>query len=187
MNDKMELTQYFKCQTDICYCSQLYGDFVEEHGSKVLMLFAEIYAYMVQEFGLSIAPNLIIQYENSDMFKKWFWKVKHQLGFELFGDPDFDDIGTWIGKGFFLKIVMSIVVYNRVFFEECSPGFSFDKILQRTVVRQKELLEQLKKSNSFTPAGKKAIEMFDNGYRLLNEIVYLDANDHNFISNNIIK
>ncbi|HBD93125.1 MAG: hypothetical protein A2015_06985 [Spirochaetes bacterium GWF1_31_7] len=186
MKDNGDLLQYYKCQTDICYCSQLYGDLAEEHGSKVLMLFAEIYAYMVSEFGLTIAPSMIIKYENSELFKKWFWKVKHELGLELSIDPDFHEIGKWIGKGLFLKIVFSMLSFNRVVFEESNLNFNFIEIVKRTILRQEILLNDLLKENYFQSKNRLAIELFSNGYTLLNETIVLDYSNHIFISANLI-
>ena len=79
MGKKNDLTQYYKCQTDICFNSQLYGENIEEHGSKILMLFAEV-CVSCRGFGLNLTPRMIILYENTEFLNHGFWKVKHQLG-----------------------------------------------------------------------------------------------------------
>lgn len=184
---KDELMDYYKCQTDICYCSQLYGENKEEHGSKILMLFAEIYAYMVEEFGLTQSPRLIIDYENSEIFKAWFWDVKHRLGRELLVDPDFDTIGQWIGRGLFLKIALSIIEYHLLYFKRCVCSFNYDLIMRGLVEKQRSFIKDIMKSNHFIINGKNAVELISGGYTLLQEKVLLDAAHPLFKTVNIIK
>ena len=114
-DDDYDLSKYYRCQTDICFSSQLYGDRIVEHGSKVLMLFAEVYSFLVKGFSVETASFMIANYSNSDSFKLWFWKIKHALGIELQHDPNYNDIGKWVGKGFLLKIVLKFnVVSDRL-------------------------------------------------------------------------
>lgn len=186
-SNEKDLKKYFKCQTDICYSSELYGSDIEEHGSKVLMLFAEIYSYMVGEFGLNLAPNIIIKFENSEIFKSWFWNVKHVLGYKLSKDPEFQDIGKWIGQGLFLKIVLSIINYNLVFLNDCVSNFNIETITKNVITKQRNIIDNLLISNHFVLNGRKAIDIFPDGYNLLNETVLLDYKNPLFNTINIIK
>jgi hypothetical protein len=174
----LDLKRYYKYQEDICYKSRLYDD-ITEHGSKVVMLFAEIYSFMVDKFGLTSVPKIISEYQNSKVFCNWFWNVKHYLGQEVLNDPSFCDIGKWIGKGFFLKICLSLIYHNHLFTDEY--------VINQMIEKQKKLLAELLKENSFTKNGKSAITKIENGYILLNEKTILSCDHDLFYKENIIK
>ncbi len=172
-----EIKKYFQSQKDICFNSELYNDKCI-HGSKIIMLFAEIFSFMVNIYGINNTSNLITQYSNTTAFKKWFWQIKHRLGEHILEDPSFYEIGTWIGKGFFLKICLSLIIYNGLLIEE--------SILNKIIDKQNRLLKELMKEKYFANGKISIIEKKD-GYVLLNEKICL-CNDkkHFFIDNLII-
>ncbi len=186
-DDNYDLSKYYRCQTDICFSSQLYGDRIVEHGSKVLMLFAEVYSFLVKGFSAEIASLMIVNYSNSDSFKLWFWKIKHALGIELQCDPNYNDIGKWVGKGFLLKIVLSTIMHNKADLENKGYFFDMNSILLKAISKQEFHLSELLKDNWFTKGGRKAIEPLTSGYILLGECVYLDKDHYSFFSVNKIK
>jgi hypothetical protein len=173
-----DLKKYYKHQEEICYNSKLYED-INEHGSKVIMLFAEIFSFMVEKYGIHHIPSIISEYQNSAIFQKWFWNIKHKLGQEVLRDPSFCDIGKWIGKGMFLKICLSLIYHNHLLIDE--------KLISQIVDRQKHLLVDLIKDNFFRKNGKKAIEIINSGYFLLKEKIILSYENNNFYKENIIK
>ena len=172
------LKKYYKYQEDICFKSKLYDD-INVHGSKVLMLFAEIYSFMVDRFGLTNMPFIISEYQNSKGFRNWFWKVKHKLGQEISSDPGFCDIGRWIGKGLFLKICLSLIYHNHLLTDE--------KLIKSLIEKQKSLIMDIIRDNQFKKNGKKAIRFINGGYTLLNEKVIISHEDASFFNENIIK
>jgi hypothetical protein len=179
-NDMMDdLKHYFRCQKDICFKSKLFGGEIEEHGSKVVMLFAEMYSFLVDKYGINAIPTTIIQFQDSKHFKHWFWKVKHILGEEVLSDPSFFDIGKWIGKGLFLKMCLSITYYNHFLNDE--------KIIKQMIDKQKTMIRELLNENYFLKNGRKAIEIIDNGYILLKEKIILSYDSEYFYKENIIK
>ncbi|HOV13269.1 MAG TPA: hypothetical protein PK771_03205 [Spirochaetota bacterium] len=177
-DDLLILSSYYRCQKDICLRSELFGERIFEHGSKVVMLFAEIYSFMVEKYGLNVIPSIIINYENSPSFKHWFWEVKHKLGIELNSDPTFYDIGKWIGKGLFLKICLSITHHNNLLLDE--------SIVNEMISRQSKMLHELNKDGAFFRNGKNAIEMTDRGYILLREKTVLSYDNEYFFKDNVI-
>ncbi len=116
MEDSTQINRqkYYRYQFEICTNSELYGDNVSEHGSKIATLFAEVYASLVDLYGTDITKDAMLKFENCDKFKHWFWNVKHRLGTVLLRDPQFDDIGLWLGKGLYLKIILSTIKYNNL-------------------------------------------------------------------------
>lgn len=187
LENTSDLEVYFRKQTDICFCSELFGDLINEHGSKVLMLFAEIYSFMVQEFGLKLAPQIIIDYSNSKIFKEWFWTIKHRLGENLHHDPTFDEIGKWIGRGFFLKIIISIIIFSEKKINDYKHYNNVSEKIKRLIFRQQRLLNVLLRCNYFTKQGSSAIEIIKDGYLLLGEKTVLNFETGFFYSNNVIR
>ena len=179
-----DLKKYYRCQTDICFHSELFGSEIHKHGSKVLMLFAEIYSFLVLEFGLNFTPDMITKYGNSKAFKHWFWQIKHRLGEELKNEPNFNDIGKWIGKGFFLKIILNLLKHSTEYITNYSV-FK-DTVLDRVVNRQRALLRHLMQENYFSTTGAQAIEEVEDGYILLNEKVILNPQSEYFFNRNLI-
>ena len=177
-DDLLILSNYYRCQKDICLRSELFGERIIEHGSKVVMLFAEIYSFLVEQYGLGVIPSIIINYENSMSFKQWFWGVKHKLGAEINSDPSFCDIGKWIGKGMFLKICLSISHHNKLLLDE--------SIIDAMINKQLKILEELKEENYFVKNGRKAIEQIDKGYYLLKEKTVISYGAEHFFRENII-
>jgi hypothetical protein len=175
-----DLKTYYRCQKDICFSSKLYGNKIEEHGSKVLMLFAELYAFMVDNYGIKSVPNSLTNFQNSTIFEHWFWRVKHFLGEEILNDPTFYDIGRWIGKGLFLKMSLSLTYHDQ--FLQLN-----ENIMRNLIDRQKKLVKELLSENYFLKNGKKAIEIIDNGYILLKEKTILSLDSEYFYKENIIK
>jgi hypothetical protein len=182
-NFNFDLLKYYRCQTDICFNSQLFGDQITLHGSKVLMLFAEIYAFLVNDAKLNVDHNFFIAFENSINFKNWFWTIKHRLGIELQNDPSFFDIGKWIGQGFFFKIIFNLIIDNPLKFDITNNSKIFDNAIQK----QKNILNNFLTKNYFIKPDKPAIEMLQDGYTLLNEKVILDQNNKLFYLTNQIK
>ncbi|OHD14231.1 MAG: hypothetical protein A2Y34_16395 [Spirochaetes bacterium GWC1_27_15] len=176
-NELADLTKYYTCQTDICLRSELFGDRIFEHGSKVVMLFAEIYSFMVEKYGLNVIASVMIQFENSNFFKQWFWNIKHFLGQQLICDPSFCDIGKWIGRGLFLKICLTMIYYNNLYLDET--------IINHLIEKQKKILDELIKDNYFEE-DKKAIDIIDNGYILLREKTILAYDSEYFFKENVI-
>ncbi len=172
----MELKKYFQSQKDICFNSELYSDKCL-HGSKIIMLFAEVFSFIVKIYGLNNTSNLITQYSNTTGFKKWFWNIKHILGEHILSDPNFYDIGKWIGKGFFIKICISLILYNGLLLEE--------NILNQMIEKQKKLLKELSKEKYFAN-GKTSIVHENNYCFLLNEKINLCYNNEHFFIENII-
>ncbi|MCG8573115.1 MAG: hypothetical protein MJB14_23525 [Spirochaetes bacterium] len=179
-----DMTRYYRCQTNICYQSQLFGEQKGDHSSKVLMLFAEIYSFLAHEYDLNIVPNLIINFGNTPKFKKWFWNIKHRLGEELQADPNYHDIGTWIGKGFFFKILINILLDNNRKMDQIN--FYQPVLMKKIVQRQNVLLQQLLKEKQHCPYQKIGLEMIRDGYILLNEKIILNEKNEYFFSSNLI-
>jgi len=177
-DDLLILTNYYRCQRDICLKSELFGEYIVEHGSKVVMLFAEIYSFLVEKYGLNIIPSLMINYQNSPSFKHWFWHIKHNLGIELGSDPTFYDIGKWIGRGFFLKISLSILHNNILLLDE--------KIINEMIDKQKRIVSELMVDNTFSKNSKNAIIKNEKGYILLKERTVLSYDSEYFFKDNII-
>ncbi|HOJ64653.1 MAG TPA: hypothetical protein PLE45_09555 [Spirochaetota bacterium] len=176
------LKKYYSDQANICFRSKLYGEDENAclHASKVLMLFAEIYPVLVDFYGINMNPDVIINFQNSKIYRQWFYKVKYILGEEIKSDPDFSQIGNWLGKGFFLKNCLSVIYYSdKLYFNEAIVNFLIKK--------QKKLLNNLLEHNYFTDQTKKAIEIFDDGYYLLNEKTLLSYKKDLFFETNIIK
>lgn len=171
-----ETKKYYRSQTEICFKCDLFSD-KHTHGSKVLMLFAEVFSFMVDVYGINNIASLITQYSNTTGFKKWFWKVKHILGENIHKDPTFYDIGKWIGKGFFLKICISLVIYNGMVIEE--------SILQKMVEKQKRLLKDLSREKYFSN-GLTTLTEKDGYYILLNEKIMLSYENEYFYLENLI-
>ncbi|MBR6060563.1 MAG: hypothetical protein IKP67_00695 [Spirochaetales bacterium] len=126
--------KYFKYQFDISTGSELYGNNVTEHGSKIITLFAEVYASLVKLYGTDITKDAMLKFENCDTFKNWFWNVKHRLGTVILRDPQFDDIGLWLGKGLYLKIILSTIKYNNLILTHDN--------LARLIARQDKLIQR---------------------------------------------
>ncbi|MBR6199594.1 MAG: hypothetical protein IKQ61_04945 [Spirochaetales bacterium] len=126
--------KYFKYQFDISTGSELYGNNVTEHGSKIITLFAEVYASLVKLYGTDITKDAMLKFENCDTFKNWFWNVKHRLGTVILRDPQFDDIGLWLGKGLYLKIILSTIKYNNLILTHDN--------LARLIARQDKLIKK---------------------------------------------
>ena len=100
------------------------------------------------------------------------------MGEYILSDPTFCDIGKWIGKGFFLKICISLIIFNGLLLEE--------NILNKMINKQKKLLKELSEEKYFAN-GKKAIITNNDHYILLNEKISLSyTNEHFFIENLII-
>ena len=148
------------------------------NGGKIIMLFAEIFSFIVDVYGLKNSAFLIIQYSNTDIFKQWFWRLKHTLGQSLNTDPSFDDIGQWIGKGCFLKICISLIIHHRLFIEET--------IINKIIKKQKKLLKELTEYNYFNNKNK-YIKKYSDNYILLDEKIILSYNHECFYLENIIK
>lgn len=175
------LRKYYEDQRQICLRSSLYGENICENASKVLMLFSEIYPVLVDFYGIGINPDIIISFENSHIYRKWFDRVKFILGSEIRTDPDFIHIHKWLGKGLFLKTTLSIIYYsNNLYFDEF--------ILHILIDKQKRLLDELLKNNYFIDnSTRKAIELFDDGYYLLGEKTILSYKKDIFFGHNIIR
>ena len=171
-----ETKKYYRSQTEICFKCDLFSD-KHTHGSKVIMLFAEVFSFMVDVYGINKIASLITQYSNTTGFKKWFWKIKHVLGENIHKDPTFYDIGKWIGKGFFLKICISLIIYNGMMIEEV--------ILKKMVERQKSLLKGLSKEKYFA-SGSVTLTEKDDHYTLLNEKIMLSYENEYFYLENLI-
>lgn len=121
-----------------------------------------------------------MNYTNSDSFKRWFWMIKHRLGVELQKDPNFDEIGKWIGKGIFLKIVYNILIFNRPCAEELKSEGKIQWILQKAMDKQKKLLKELLKTNYYPQTGKKAVDPIPDGYILLDEVIFINLDNPMF-------
>lgn len=168
-----DLRNYYAFQAEISEISELFGQ-NSEHADKVILLFAEIYAFICDEFSVEIAKRLISDYENSEMFKKWFWRIKHKLGETLKKDPTCDEIGCWIGKGAFLKIVYNILCSKNG--DEVVRFAGWFNVLEKAAERQRKLLKNLtKKSAKICTAIPGRYE-----YLLLNERMTTDIHDVNF-------
>ncbi|MEE1291573.1 MAG: hypothetical protein UHW86_11165 [Spirochaetota bacterium] len=135
-----DLSDYYMAQAEISEISELFGQNTE-HIDKVILLFAEIYAFMCEQFSVEIARKLIMNYENSDIFKKWFWQIKHRLGEVLEKDPTCDEIGSWIGQGAFLKIIYNILCYKAS--DEIARFSGWMNVLTKASNRQQKLLKKL--------------------------------------------
>lgn len=175
----VSLVQYYRCQKDICLKSELFGANIFEHDSKVLMLFAEVYSFLVEEYGVNTTFSAIINFENSDIFKNWFWKIKHRLGWVILKDPTFCEIGEWIGRGLFLKIALNICTYNNLSIS--------DNFINRMSKKQKSLIIELNKRNCLNANGNNTIEFLVDGYVLLKEKTILSNNNNSFVEDNILK
>ena len=170
------LENILNIQTEICFSSDLFHD-KKTHGSKIIMLFAEVFSFLVEIYGLNNITSLIINYSNTSAFKKWFWNIKSILTEQLSEDPSFYEIGKWIGKGFFLKICLSVIIYN---------GFIIEKnVLNRIIEKQKKLLKELKKDIYFLN-NIISIEEDNGSYSLLNENIILTNDNDSFYLENII-
>lgn len=180
-NDSKLIKKYYEDQKQICLRSSLYGDSKCENAGKVLMLFSEVYPLLIDCYGIHIInPDTIINFENSNIFTNWFARVKYILGIKVHCDPDFYQIGKWMGKGFVLKYALSIIYY--------SDELKFDElIIQKIINRQKKLLDTLLQDNYFIENEEKAIDLFDDGYYLLNEKTILSYKKDLFFNENIIK
>ncbi len=171
-----EYREYLRSQKDICLKCDLFED-KSTHGSKIIMLFAEIFAFLVDIYGIEKTTNLIRQYSNSEQFKHWFWRIKYFLG-EFFGcDPSFEHIGKWVGKGLFLKISISVIIFHKLNIEA--------KVIKQLIEKQKNLLEELKKEdiNFYT----RIIHNSNDHYYLLNERVVISYDNEYFYFDNIIR
>ena len=175
-NNSEEIKKYYKSQTEICFSCDLFHD-KKNHGSKIIMLFAEIFSFLVDIYGVNNISNLIINYSNTNGFKKWFWKIKNILGEQLNEEPSFYEIGKWIGKGFFLKICLSLMIYNGFILEK--------KILNKIIEKQKKLIKELK-NDPFAANCKISIDEMINGYSLLNEEILLTNDNDCFYMTNVI-
>ncbi len=178
---KRELTvknmkEYLNSQTNICFSCDLYID-KNEHGSKIIMLNAEVFPFLTRKYGISKASNLIIQYINTPVFKHWFWKIKHSLGQYLKCDPTFDDIGKWIGRGFFLKMSISLLIYHKFFINE--------NFIRELINRQIKLLDDLK-NYQLTYNSRNIIELYQDHYVLLDEKTITSYDNEYFYLENII-
>ncbi|MCG8569123.1 MAG: hypothetical protein MJB14_03180 [Spirochaetes bacterium] len=165
--------QYYQNQCDICYQSELFTD-KDVDGSKIIMLFAEIYSHITFEYGLECIVNRFVEYSNTNRFKNWFWKNKYLLGEHLQKDPDSHHIGLWLGKGMFLKIIFSFLHYHRLNFSALS--------LSKLIDKQKKLLEHLKCQTTYN----NVIVYHREGYFLLGEKVCLNPECIHFYRDNII-
>lgn len=168
-----DLSNYYTFQAEISKTSELFGQNTE-HIDKVILLFAEIYSFICDEFSVEIARNLIINYENSDIFKKWFWKIKHRLGEVLKKDPTCDEIGCWIGQGAFLKIVYNILCYKAS--DEIVRLSGWMEVLTKAAERQQKLLKNLTKLSTKICT----VIPSKNEYLLLNEKMTTNILDANF-------
>ena len=172
-NVSMDLKNYYMFQAEISEMSELFGQNTE-HIDKVILLFAEIYAFICDEFSIELARKLIMNYENSDTFKRWFWKMKHRLGEVLKKDPTSDEIGCWIGQGAFLKIVYNILCYKAS--DEIVRFSGWFNVLMKAAERQEKLLKNLTSLSSemcIVVPGK-------DEYLLLNEKMMTNVYDVNF-------
>ena len=165
MEDTTQINRqkYYRYQCEICTNSELYGDNVTEHGSKIATLFAEVYASLVKIYGTDITKDAMLHFENCDKFKNWFWNVKHRLGTILLRDPQFDDIGLWLGKALYLKIILSTIYYNRLILTNDN--------LAQLIHRQEKLIEQFVMecdTKYFTP---NCISKTATGYAIIGECV----------------
>lgn len=172
-NIPTNLNNYYMFQTEISKTSELFGQ-NSEHIDKVILLFAEIYAFICDEFSVEIAKNLIMNYENSDIFKKWFWQIKHRLGEALKKDPTCNEIGCWIGQGAFLKIVYNTLSYKAS--DEVIRLSGWLNVLTKAAERQQKLLKSLTK---ISPKICTIIPC-KNEYLLLNEKMTTNIFDANF-------
>lgn len=171
------LKKYLQDQQDICFSCNLYSD-KYKHGSKVIMLFAEVFSFLVDIYGLENTATLIKQYSNTNIFKHWFWRIKHLLGEQLDFDPTFDDIGKWIGRGFFLKICLSMIIFHKLYIEE--------SIINDLIKKQKNLINSLDESCTFAN-GDRCITSKDDNYLLLDEKIILSYKNEFFYLENIIR
>jgi hypothetical protein len=169
--------EYLYSQTKICFNCDLFID-KKEHGSKIIMLFAEVFPFLSNIYGITKVSNLIIQYINTPVFKYWFWKIKHTLGQYLACDPTFDDIGKWIGKGFFLKISLSLLIYHKLIINE--------NTINNMILKQKKLLKEFSNEN-ISYNNKNIIEIDKDSYILLNEKIITSYENEYFYHENIIK
>ena len=173
------IENYYKSQIELCCKAELYSD-QRKHGGKVLMLFAEVFSCLVECYGIESTTNHLLKYANSKVFKDWFWKVKHLLGECLKKDPSFDDIGAWIGKGFFLKMFLSFLIYSNLLIEPF--------VLNKVISRQKKLLENLMANIDITMLNNIIKFDLDNHkYFILNEPINLSLDNEFFFIHNIIK
>ncbi len=177
-DDINTLKQYFNCQKDICLKSELFGNDYEGHGGKVLMLFAEIFSFFVEIYDIEKTTSIILKYQNSQSFKHWFWKVKHNLGLLINSDPSFYDIGKWIGSGLFLKIAISIIVTNKLYIDKT--------LIEKMIDKQRDNIKKLKEMpQSFHDVDCCLHETID-GYQLLKERTVLEFQSELFFRENII-
>jgi len=177
LNNSDEIKKYFRSQTEICFSCDLFND-KETHGSKIIMLFAEVFSFLVDNYGINNVSNLIINYSNTTNFKKWFWAIKNKLEQYIGEEPSFYEIGKWIGKGFFLKICLSVIIYNSFILD--------NNILNSLIHKQKKLIKELK-NESFIKNNQIIIQEFNNSsYSLLNENIVLTIDDEYFYLENVI-
>ncbi|MBQ1999047.1 MAG: hypothetical protein II220_06125 [Spirochaetales bacterium] len=172
-NISTDLKNYYMFQAEISEMSELFGQNTE-HVDKVILLFAEIYAFICDEFSIEIARKLIMNYENSDTFKRWFWEIKHRLGEVLGKDPTSDEIGCWIGQGAFLKIVYNILCYRAS--DEVVRFSGWFNVLMKAAERQQRLLKNLTKLS----AEMCVVLPGKDEYLLLNEKMVTNVYDVNF-------
>lgn len=171
------IKEYLQQQQEVCLSCELFSDKFK-HGSKVIMLFAEVFSFLVDIYGVKNTANLIKQYSSTSVFKNWFWRIKHLLGEQLNTDPSFDDIGNWIGKGFFLKISLSLIIIHKLYLEEA--------IINDLIKKQNQLIKSLQNSCSFTN-WKKCMYMKNDYYSLLNDKTILSYKNELFYLENIIR
>ncbi len=177
-DDINNIKKYYNCQKDICLKSELFGNELETHGGKVLMLFAEIFSFFVDAYEVEKTTNIILNYQNSNHFKHWFWRVKHNLGLMINNDPTFYDIGKWIGSGLFLKMSISILVSNNVYIDSA--------LIDRIIGRQRRNIEKLLGEKQLIYNRDCSINLTDDGYYLLKERTLLDPKNQLFFQENII-
>lgn len=167
---------YFKSQYDICFSSELFTD-KNAHGSKIIMLFAEVFPFIVDEFGLNNSSIMISQFSNSRLFKDWFWRIKHKLGEYKKADPTYYDIGIWIGKGLFLKILVSFIYFHNLYISE--------NVLKKAVKKQLKLLNEI--INCREILYNINYDYSRTHYTLLSEKTVLALNDNLFYIENTIQ
>lgn len=181
------LSRYYKNQCSIQDGSRLYEE-KKKHGSKILMLFAEVYPFLTKLYGIDNATDMILNYQNTNVFLEWFWRTKHRLGEVLQLDPNEFYIGEWIGKGFFLKITLSILIYNNIIIDT--------DIVNTLINKQKKMIEAitttkidntnehlLKNNNQYCIFPSINIRQSIDGYTLLDQVILYTTNIDLFFEN----
>jgi len=170
--------EYIKSQTNICFNSDLFDD-KHQHGSKIIMLFAEAFPFLTDLFDINKSGELITEYSNTNVFKHWFWRIKHILGQKLKRDPTFYDIGHWIGKGLFLKIIISLLIYHKIFIN--------DEIIIKIIEKQKKFLNDLIDIIEISNLkNNNLIEIYSDDYYVLDEHVITSYENEGFYLSNLI-